>query len=100
MSMHSARLNSSLLQATPQILSKHGNHLVYTSSYAAPDDSGGALLMEDGHIIGIHVEGINNLKERYRQKKDVEDRLSAVDAAIGSVSQGSVALLAKAFPAL
>lgn len=60
--------------------------------------------MEDGHIIGIHVEGINNLKERYRQKKDVEDRLSAVeesiDAAIASVSQGSVALLAKAFPAL
>ena len=45
--------------------------------------------MEDGHIIGIHVEGINNLKERYRQKKDVEDRLSAVeesiDAAIASV---------------
>ena len=50
------------------------------------------------------MEGINKLKERYRQKKDVEDRLSAVeesiDAAIASVSQGSVALLAKTFPAL
>ena len=58
--------------------------------------------MEDGKLVGIHVEGINNLKERYRRKKDVEDRLTAVeqsiDTAIKIVSQGSVALLAKSFP--
>ena len=52
--------------------------------------------------MGMHVEGINNLKERYRRKKDVEDRLNdveeSIDAAIARVSQGSVALLAKSFP--
>ena len=99
-----ALLNLSLPQVKPQILSRHGNHLVYTSPYAAPGDSGGALLLEDGRVVGIHVEGINNLKERFRRKKEVEDRLTAVemsiDAAIASISQGSVALLGKSFPAL
>lgn len=69
------------------------------SAYAAPGDVAGALLPEDGRIAGMHVEGI---KERYRRKKEVEARLTAAEqfnyAAIASVSQGSVALLAKLFP--
>ena len=61
---------SLLLQANPQVLSKNGNHLVYTRPHSEPGDSGG-LLIEDGGLVGMHVEGVLHLKEWYKRNKGV-----------------------------
>ena len=92
------------LQATPQLPSMNGNHLVYSSPSGDTGNSGGALLRKDGEVVGMHVAGINSIQERLRHKTDFSERLNAVeasiDAAISRVSQGNLALLARAFPAL
>ena len=70
----------------------------------ASGDSGAALILSDGRLIGMHTEGVNHMRERIRQAETVEDRLSSVeqslDTAIESVAQGAIALLMSALPTL
>ncbi len=81
-------------------LSKHGHHLVYASS-TWPGDSGAALVMYDGRLVGLHVAGVNSLQEKFDRMHSMEARLTAVEdsleSAARSVATGCVALLASVF---
>ena len=89
------------LQARPIKLSRNGQHLVYECA-CAPGDSGAALILSSGKVIGMHTEGVNHMRERKRQAQTVEERLSSVeqslDSAVESVAQGAIALLMSALP--
>ena len=79
---------------------KHGRHLVYTSTTWA-GDSGSALLLHDGELVGIHLAVVNSVRESLRMKTDFEERLddleSSVNDLIRGVAQGCIALLASTF---
>ncbi len=62
--------------------SKHGNHFVYQCS-TWPGDSGAALVMRNGELVGVHVAGVNSLKEKVEKKHSVEERLTVVDFTVG-----------------
>ena len=89
------------LQGRPIRLKRNERHLIYDCA-CAPGDSGAAVILSGGNVIGMHIEGINHMRDTVRQAKTVEDRLSSVeaslDSAIESVPQGPIALLASAFP--
>jgi S1-C subfamily serine protease len=89
-----------VMPATGVKLSKQEHHLFYTSD-TWPGDSGGALVMYNGELVGLHVCGVNALKERYERMRSVEARLTAVEesleSAARSVASGCVALLASVF---
>ena len=61
-------------------------------------DSGAALTLMNGNVIGFHVEGINQARERIRGKKDFQERLdeveSSIDGLIAGTAHGCIGLLA------
>lgn len=79
---------------------KHGRHLVYTSTTWA-GDSGSALLLHDGALVGIHLGVVNSVRESIRRKTDLEERLDDVESSVNdltaSVAQGCIALLSSTF---
>lgn len=82
-------------------LSANQDFLVYTSQ-TWPGDSGGALVMQGGELVGLHLDGVNHIKELAEHEDgDLENRVSALEAsvkdAIASVSTGCVAVLARKF---
>lgn len=82
-------------------LSAHSDFLVYTSE-TWPGDSGGALVMRAGELVGLHIDGVNHLKELSHQSDDdLEVRVTSLESslrsAIKSVSHGCVAVLARKF---
>jgi hypothetical protein len=88
-------LSLGLMKATITKVSK--NHIVYQLvTYAG--DSGAAVAINGGHVVAIHVDGVNEAKERIRHKIDVEDRLEAAEASIDAlisdvtVAQGCIKL--------
>ena len=80
--------------ATIVKVSKH--HVVY-SAVTFNGDSGAAVTLNHGEVVAIHLEGVNQAKERYRKSKDLEERLdeveNSVDLLVRSLSNGSVGLL-------
>ena len=82
-------------------VSSAARHVVYSCS-AWGGDSGGALLLHDGELVGIHLALVNALHETLDRKLDVEERLDSVEASLNElvrgVSNGCVALLASQFP--
>ncbi len=74
-------------------------------------DSGAAIVLADGKLVGMSIAGINAAKERIRCLVEVETteagnsnaelRLLAieksVDSLVGNLAQGSMAVLAGAF---
>jgi S1-C subfamily serine protease len=81
-------------------LSKCQHHLIYTAQ-TWPGDSGGALVLYEGQLVGLHLEGVNALVEKFDRLQAMEQRLSAVEdsleEAARSVASGAIALLANAF---
>ena len=82
-------------------LSKHNHFLVYTST-TWPGDSGGALVMHDGKLVGLHLDGVNHLKELVEyESADLPTRVGQLEASvkdvIRSVANGCVAVLASSF---
>jgi hypothetical protein len=81
-------------------LGKHGRHIVYTSITWA-GDSGSALLLHGGELVGIHLEVVNVAREALRQNTDFGVRLDDVESSVGdliaSVAEGYIALLSTAF---
>lgn len=80
-------------------VSPHDHHLFY-SCPTFRGDSGAALLLKDGQLVGLHTEVVNSLRERLDRER-VVDRLSEVeslDAVVsGGLGQGCVAVLASVF---
>ncbi|DBA73556.1 TPA: hypothetical protein ACH3X2_009799 [Trebouxia sp. C0005] len=82
-------------------LSNHNNHLLFRCTTFA-GDSGAALILKDGCLVGIHQEAVNALRERLQHAKVVKDRLSEVEQSIdalvsGGTAQGCCALLSSVF---
>ncbi len=79
----------------------HEHHLFYACP-AFRGDSGAALLLNKGRLVGLHVEVVNALRERLDRQKvvdkltEVEESLDAVISGLG-LRQGCVAVLAKVF---
>ena len=84
--------------------SPHGHHLFYICTTFA-GDSGAALLLKDGKLVGIHLEIANAARERLeRMKTDLSGRLGQVEESLdalvsGGFGQGAVAILGNAFGA-
>ena len=77
------------------------HHLAYSCTTWG-GDSGGALLLHDGQLVGIHLALVNALHETIDRKVAVEDGLDSVEESLNEllrgVSNGCVALLASQFP--
>ncbi|KAG9403961.1 hypothetical protein AC1031_005500 [Aphanomyces cochlioides] len=62
-------------------ISHHKRHIMYSCpSYAG--DSGAALILRGGALVGIHLETIHALREEIRRKKVVKDRLNDVEESL------------------
>jgi hypothetical protein len=89
-----------VLPATGVKLSRQQHHLVYSSD-TWPGDSGRALVMYHGELVGLHLCGVNALKEKFEQKRSLQERVSAIEesleSAAQSVASGCIALLATVF---
>ena len=87
-----------VMPATAVRVSPHERHLLYAcTTYAG--DSGGALLMHDGQLVGIHLEFVNALRENLARKVGVTERLTDVEESLDELMTGAgqgtcVALLA------
>jgi len=82
-------------------LSHSRRHLFYSCPTFA-GDSGSALIIEDGCLVGIHLETINALREHIERQKVIKDRLSDVEESLDNLlaaglAQGCSALLAHQF---
>ena len=88
-------------RASSIVFSSHRRHLFYQCpTYAG--DSGAALLLKDGRLIGIHQATVNALKERLDQAKTINGCVTASEESIdqiisGSLAQGGCALLSHVF---
>lgn len=88
-------------KASSIAFSVHRRHLFYQCpTYAG--DSGAALLLKDGCLIGIHQEAVNALRERLAHEKTIKGRLTAAEESIdqivsGGLAQGGCALLSHVF---
>jgi hypothetical protein len=82
-------------------VSAMSRHVAYSCTTWS-GDSGGALLMHDGQLVGIHLALVNALHETLDRKLDVDERLDSVEASldelIRGVSNGCIALLASHIP--
>lgn len=91
-----------VMPATGVKLSRQEHHLLYTAD-TWPGDSGGALVVYSGELIGLHVCGVNALKERFEQMRSLDERITAVEESLESaarlIASGCIALLASAFAA-
>lgn len=84
--------------------SPYGHHLFYICT-AFAGDSGAALLLKDGELVGLHVEMANAARERLERMQtdlrgtwgEVEESLDAIVS--GHFGQGAVAVLDNAFGA-
>lgn len=89
-----------VMPATGVKLSRHEHHLLYTAD-TWPGDSGGALVVYSGELVGLHMCGVNALKEKFQQMRSLDERVTAVEesleSAARSVASGCIALLANAF---
>lgn len=89
-----------VMQAIGAKLSEHEHYILYQSS-SWSGDSGGALIVYDGQLAGIHLAMINDLDDSIGQKMTCEERLTDVEASvkaiIGSMSSGCVGLLSTTF---
>ena len=78
----------SVMSASGCQLSPLQRHLLYSCTTWA-GDSGGALLMHDGRLVGIHLEFVNALREELERKTVVEDRLTNVEESLKELVKGA-----------
>ena len=82
-------------------VSRQQHHLVLQSD-TWPGDSGGAVVLHDGCLVGIHLEGVNSLREKFEQQK-VDQRLTEAEESLASAAQsvamGCICLHVKTFSA-
>ena len=83
--------------------SKSGHFFLYSSA-CWPGDSGSAVVLYDGSVVGMHSESVNRMRERIDMDKSTGDRLTlleqSVDSAVQSLSQGAIAVAATCFSAI
>ncbi|CAK4170815.1 unnamed protein product [Aphanomyces euteiches] len=63
----------------------------YQAPYKGKLDSGAALIVKDGFLIGIHLETINALREEIERKKVIKDRLNDVEESLDMIVRSGLA---------
>ena len=90
-----------VMTASALRLSPNMRHVLYScTTYAG--DSGAALLLRDGQLVGIHLVFVNALRESLDRKTSMDSRLSDVEESLAALVVGagqgtSVALLSTQF---
>lgn len=88
-------LDVGIMQGTVVKVSR--NHFLY-QSMTFGGDSGSALTLVGGNVIGIHLAGINEARERIDRLSTIKERLNevehSVDSLIKGTAQGCLGLLA------
>ena len=90
-----------VMTASAVRLSPNLRHVLYScTTYAG--DSGAALLLRDGQLVGIHLEFVNALRESLDRKTSIDSRLSDVEESLAALVAGagqgtSVAVLSTQF---
>ena len=90
--------------ASDVTISPHGQHLLYICT-AFAGDSGAALLLKDGELVGLHMDFANAARERLeRMKIELKGGLGEVEESIDAIVSGrfrqdAVAVLGYAFKA-
>lgn len=82
-------------------VSRQGHHLVLKSD-TWPGDSGGAVVLHNGCLVGIHLAGVNALREKIKHEALDEatwraEVASSLESAANSVATGCIALYVGAF---
>jgi hypothetical protein len=71
-------------------VSRHKRHIAYNcETYAG--DSGAALLIKDGFLVGIHLATANALREELDRKKVIKDRLTDVEESLDNIARSGLA---------
>ena len=95
-----ADVDMGLLQARGCKLSKQKHHLLYDVS-SLPGDSGCALVLYDGKVVGMHLAAANTLLDHLDRAKELDAQMNEVAESIASfaanTSQLGIALLCHAF---
>lgn len=82
------------------VVKLHPHHLCYDCP-SFSGDSGGAVILSNGGIIGMHIETVNQARERLRQASVGSNKLhdidQSVESLIRSISSGSIGLNASFF---
>jgi hypothetical protein len=97
----SGRSQLGFTKARVVTLSEHNRHIFYSCPTFA-GDSGAALLLMEGQLVGIHQESVNPLRERLDRKRLIEGKIEAAENSVDvviqrGISQGCVGLLAHTF---
>jgi len=70
------------------VTATHTRHFVYDcASYGG--ESGGAVVLSNGKVIGMHLETVNQCRERLGHAKDVDARLNDVELSVDSLLRGT-----------
>lgn len=82
-------------------ISLHRRHIMFSCPIYA-GDSGAALIVKDGCLVGIHQKTINALREEIDRKKVIKDRLNDVQESLdifarSGLAQGCSGLLVHEF---
>ena len=95
-----ADIDLGLLQARGCKLSKQKHHLLYDVS-SMPGDSGCALVLYDGKVVGMHLAAANTLVDNLDRAKEIDAQMNEVAESIASFAAGTsqlgIALLCHAF---
>ena len=95
-----ADIDMGLLQARGCKLSKQKHHLLYYVS-SLPGDSGCALVLYDGKVVGMHLAAANTLVDNLDRAKELDAQMNEVAESIASfaasTSQLGIFLLCHAF---
>ena len=95
-----AEIDMGLLQARGCKLSKQKHHLLYDVS-SLPGNSGCALVLYDGKVVGMHLAAANTLADNLERAKELDAQMNEVAESIASFAAGTsqlgIALLCHAF---
>lgn len=79
------------------VVLKFARHHLLFKNQVFGGESGTALALHDGLVIGLHQAGLNEAKERQRKKTDGDDPLTEAESSVASVvkwfTQGHVGVL-------
>lgn len=73
----------------------HSKRLFLYQSNTYTGDSGAAVILADGVVVGVHREGVNAAKARTEQEDSLDERMAevehSVDSLVKNTSSGSIA---------
>jgi len=77
--------------ATPgSLVNSTRYHIYYESVNAGRGSCGGAIVLKDLQVVGLHLEAVNEAQNRQLQAAGLDDTASALDSVVASFAEGFV----------